>query len=166
MKKALSKVDQSVLVSLPTTPLKHITGVNNRLLEQIRLKEESRNQLKSLENTGVIKNEEQRSKTYEIFQHMKESMDIIDQLFTTERQVALEWDRIHRKLAELHSARYKEDQAIEVLDFIVKSMEECAPGYFLKLKLRNKQYIKINRAKITMAVFNEFVDRKLIEYSE
>lgn len=35
-------------------------------------------------------------------------MDIIDQLFTTERQVALEVDRISAKLAELHSAKYSQ----------------------------------------------------------
>ncbi len=62
----------------------------------------------SLENTGFVKNEEQRSKTYEMFCRMRESMDIIDQLFTTERQVALECDRIRNKLIELHSARFNQ----------------------------------------------------------
>jgi len=128
LKKVLSKVDQSVVESLPTTPSKRIAGINNRLLEQIRLKEESRCQLTSLENTGIVKNEEQRSKTYEMFLRVRESMDIIDQLFTTERQVALECDRICNKLIELHSARLNQDQANENLDFLVKSMEECAPG--------------------------------------
>ena len=94
--------------SLPTTPSKRIAGINNRLLEQIRLKEESRIQLISLENTGVVQNEKQRSKTYEMFHRMRESVEIIDQLFTTERQVALECDRVCAKLIELHSARYNE----------------------------------------------------------
>ncbi|CAF1100271.1 unnamed protein product [Rotaria sordida] len=165
-KKVLSKVDQTILETLPITPSKQIVGINNRLLEQIRLKEESRNQLISLENTGIIKNEEQRSKNYEIFHHMREAMNIIDQLFTTERQVALECDRIHNKLIELHSARYKKDQAIEILDFIVKSMEECAPGYLIPMKLRNKQYIKINRANITMVILNDYIEKKLIELGE
>ncbi|CAF3212756.1 unnamed protein product [Rotaria sp. Silwood2] len=166
LKKVLSKVDQSVLETLPTTPSKRIAGINNRLLEQIRLKEESRSQLISLENTGIVKNEVQRSKTYEIFHHMRESMNIIDQLFTTERQVALECDRIHKKISELHSARYNQDQAIEILDFIVKSMEECASGYLNPIKLRNKQYIKINRAKITMVILNDYIEKKLIEFGE
>jgi hypothetical protein len=43
-----------------------------------------------------------------MFHRMKESMDIIDQLFTTERQVALECDRIRNKLIELHSARFNQ----------------------------------------------------------
>jgi len=108
LKKVLSNVDQSIVESLPTTPSKRIAGINNRLLEQIRLKEESRCQLTSLENTGFVKNEEQRSKTYEMFHRMRESMDIIHQLFTTERQVALECDRIRNKLIELHSARFNQ----------------------------------------------------------
>ncbi len=45
-------------------------------------------------------------------------------------------------------------------------MEECAPGYLIQIKLRNKQYIKINRAKITMNLLNEYIDKKLIEFSE
>lgn len=106
MKKVLSKVDQTIVQSLPNTPSKRITGVNSRLLEQIRLKEESRSQLTSLENTGLIPNEQQRAKTYEMFHRMRESMDIIDQLFTTERQVALECVRIQQKLMEIHSARF------------------------------------------------------------
>ncbi len=184
MKKVLSKVDQTFVESLPTTPSKRITGVNNRLLEQIRLKEESRCQLISLENTGVIQNEQQRSKTYEMFHRMRESMDIIDQLFTTERQVALECERIRQKLMELHSARFNQsirsfkkifqknhfscilDQVNETLDFIVKSMEECAPGYLIPMKLRNKQYIKINQAKLTMIELNKYIDKKLIEFGE
>ncbi|CAF1270474.1 unnamed protein product [Adineta ricciae] len=166
LKKVLAKVEPSVVESLPTTPSKRIAGVNNRLLEQIRLKEESRTQLISLENTGVVQNEKQRSKTYEMFHRMRESVEIIDQLFTTERQVALECDRVCAKLIELHSARYNEDQASEMLDFIVKSMEECRPGYLISLKLRNKQYIKMNRAKLTMAQLNEFLDKKLIEFGE
>jgi hypothetical protein len=93
---------------LPTTPSKRIAGVNSRLLEQIRLKEESRSQLVSLENTGFVQSEKQRSKTYEMFHRMRESIDIIDQLFTTERQVALECERIRNKLIELHSARLNE----------------------------------------------------------
>jgi len=166
LKKVLSKVDQSIIESLPTTPSKRIAGVNNRLLEQIRLKEESRCQLISLENTGFVQNEEQRLKTYEMYQRMKESMHIIDQIFTTERQVALEYERIRNKLMELHSARFNQDKANENLDFIVKSMEECAPGYLLPMKLRNKQYLKINRAKITMIILNEYIDKKLIEFGE
>ncbi|CAF1254699.1 unnamed protein product [Rotaria sp. Silwood1] len=166
LKKVLSKVDQSFLETLPITPSKNIIGINNRLLEQIRLKEESRNQLVSLENTGIIKNEKQRSKTYELFQHMRESIDIIEQLFTTEREIALEYDRIHKKLSELHSAKYNQDQAIEILDFIVKSMKECAPDYLTLLKLRNKQYIKINRTKITMIILNDYIEKKLIEFGE
>jgi hypothetical protein len=55
---------------------------------------------------------------------------------------------------------------MENLDFIIKSMEECAPGYITPLKLRNKQYIKINRAKITMILLNEYIDQKLIEFAE
>ena len=106
MKKVLSKVDQTVVQSLPTTPAKRITGVNSRLLEQIRLKEESRSQLTSLENTGFIPNEQKRSKNYEMFHRMRESLDIIDQLFNTERQVALECARIEDKLMEIHSARF------------------------------------------------------------
>jgi len=43
-----------------------------------------------------------------MFHRMKESMTIIDQLFTTERQVALEYERIRNKLIELHSARYNQ----------------------------------------------------------
>ncbi|CAF4677997.1 unnamed protein product, partial [Rotaria sp. Silwood2] len=109
--------------------------------------------------TGIVKNEVQSSKTYEIFHHMRESMNIIDQLFTTERQVALECDRIHKKISELHSARYNQD-------FIVKSMEECASGYLNPIKLRNKQYIKINRAKITMVILNDYIEKKLIEFGE
>jgi len=166
LKKVLSKVDQSIIESLPTTPSKRITGINNRLLEQIRLKEESRCQLISLENTGFVQNEQQRSKAYEMFHRMKESMGIIDQLFTTERQVALEYERIRNKLMELHSARFNQDQANENLDFIIKSMEECAPGYLLPMKLRNKQYIKMHRAKITMIILNEYIDKKLIEFGE
>lgn len=108
MRKVLSKVDQSIVESLPTTPSKRIAGVNSRLLEQIRLKEESRTQLISLENTGLIQNEQQRSKNFEMFQRMKESIDIIDQLFTTERQVALECERIRNKIIELHSARFNQ----------------------------------------------------------
>lgn len=108
MKKVLSKVDQTVVQSLPSTPAKRITGVNSRLLEQIRLKEESRSQLTSLENTGFIPNEQQRSKTHEMFHRMRESLDIIDQLFTTERQVALECARIEEKLMEIHSARFNQ----------------------------------------------------------
>lgn len=80
--------------------------MNNRLLEQIRLKEESRSQLTSLENTGVIPNEQLRLKSADMFRHLRESIDIVDQLFTTERQVALELDRIRMKLIELHSARF------------------------------------------------------------
>ena len=81
--------------SLPTTPSKRIAGVNNRLLEQIRLKQESLTQLTSLENTGLVQNEKLRSKiSLEVFRWMRESIEIIDQLFTTERQVALEYDRI------------------------------------------------------------------------
>ncbi|CAM2714327.1 unnamed protein product [Rotaria socialis] len=164
LKKVLSKVDQSILESLPATPSKRIVGINERLLEQIRLKEESRAQLISLENTGIVKKEEQRSKTYDMFNHMRESMDIIDQLFTTERQVALECDRVNQKLSELHSARYNQDQALKMIDFILKSMEECAPGYFLKLKLRNKQYLKINRVKMTKAILTDYLEKKLIEF--
>jgi len=166
LKKVLSKVDQSILESLPATPSKRIVGINERLLEQIRLKEESRTQLISLENTGVVKKEEQRSKTYDMFNHMRESMDIIDQLFTTERQVALECDRVNQKLSELHSARFNQDQALEMIDFIVKSMEECAPTYLLKLKLRNKQYLKINRVKMTKAILTDYLEKKLIEFGE
>ena len=106
MKKVLSKVDQTVVQSLPSTPSKRIAGVNSRLLEQIRLKEESRSQLTSLENTGLIPNEQLRAKNYEMFPRMRESLDIIDQLFTTERQVALECVRIQEKLMEIHSARF------------------------------------------------------------
>lgn len=58
------------------------------------------------------------------------------------------------------------DQANEHLDFIIKSMEECVYGYLIPLKLRNKQYVKINRAKITMTIINEFIDKKLIEFGE
>ena len=184
MKKVLSKVDPTIAQSLPTTPSKRITGVNNRLLEQIRLKEESRTQLTSLENTGLIQNEQQRVKTHEMFHRMRESMDIVDQLFTTERQVALECERIRNKLMELHSARfnsgiriistisidsffsYFSDQANEILDFVVKSMEECSPGYLLPMKLRNKQYLKMNRAKLTMNQLNDYIDKKLIEFGE
>jgi len=101
-----------------------------------------------------------------MFHRMKESMGIIDQLFTTERQVALEYERIRNKLMELHSARFNQDQANENLDFIIKSMEECAPGYLLPMKLRNKQYIKMHRAKITMIILNEYIDKKLIEFGE
>lgn len=108
MKKVLSKVDQAVVESLPITPSKRIAGVNSRLLEQIRLKEESRSQLTSLENTGLIQNEQQRSKTCEMFRRLRESSDLIDQLFTTERQVALEYVRIQQKLTELHSARFNQ----------------------------------------------------------
>ena len=106
MSKVLSNIDQSIVNNLPITPSKHIIGINNRLLEQIRLKEESHCQLISLEKTEIIKNERQRSKIYEFFHHMRESIDIIEQLFTTERQVALEYGRIHDKLIELHSARF------------------------------------------------------------
>ena len=94
--------------SLPTTPSKRIAGVNQRLLEQIRLKEESRSQLTSLENTGLIQNEVKRSKTSDMFHLLHESIDIVDQLFTTERQVALESDQIRAKLIEIHSARLSE----------------------------------------------------------
>jgi hypothetical protein len=166
LKKVLSKVDSTIVESLPTTPSKRITGVNNRLLEQIRLKEESRSQLLSLENTGLIQNEQQRSKIHEMFHRMRESMHIVDQLFTTERQVALECERIRNKLMELHSARFNQDQANETLDFLVKSMEECSPGYLLPMKLRNKQYIKINRAKITINELNQYIDKKLIEFGD
>jgi hypothetical protein len=185
LKKVLSKVGPTFAQSLPTTPSKRITGVNNRLLEQIRLKEESRSQLISLENTGLIQNEQQRVKNHEMFHRMRESMDIVDQLFTTERQVALECERIRNKLMELHSARFNQgirislkkrspififsyvsDQANETLDFLVKSMEECSPGYLLPMKLRNKQYLKINRAKLTMNELNDYIDKKLIEFGE
>jgi hypothetical protein len=106
LKKVLAKVDPAIIQSLPTTPSKHIVGINQRLLEQIRLKEESQSQLKTLANTGLIHHEQERMKTSEMFRHLRESIDIIDQLFTTERQVALEFDRIHMKLIELHSARF------------------------------------------------------------
>jgi hypothetical protein len=55
---------------------------------------------------------------------------------------------------------------MENLDFIIKSMDECAPGYLLPMKLRNKQYIKINRTKLTMSLLNEYIDKKLIEFGE
>jgi hypothetical protein len=97
---------------------------------------------------------------------MKESIEIIDQLFTTERQVALEYDRIRHKLIELHSARFNQDKANEILDFILKSMDECASGYLSPMKIRNKQYIKINRGKITMILLNEYIEKKLIEFEE
>jgi len=45
-------------------------------------------------------------------------------------------------------------------------MEECASGYLIRMKLRNKQYIKINRAKLTMNQLNEYIDKKLIEFGE
>lgn len=166
VKKILSKVDQTIVESLPITPSKKITGINNRLLEQIRLKEQSRQQLTSLENTGVIQNDQQRSKIQHMFKHMKEFLNIIDQLFTTERQVALETDRIREKIIELHSARFNQDQANEHLDFLLKSMDECAPNYLISLKLRNKQYIKINRAKTNMDTINEFLEKKFNEYAE
>lgn len=108
VKKIFSKVDPTIVESLPITPSKKIAGVNNRLLEQIRLKEQSRQQLISLENTGVIQNDQQRSKIHHMFTHTKELLNIIDQLFTTERQVALETDRIREKIIELHSARFNQ----------------------------------------------------------
>ncbi len=43
-----------------------------------------------------------------MFHRMRESMNIIDQLFTTERQVALECERVRYKLMELHSARFNQ----------------------------------------------------------
>lgn len=58
------------------------------------------------------------------------------------------------------------DQANETVDFIVKSMEECAPGYLVQLKLRNKKYIKINRGKITMVQLIDYIEKKLNEYGE
>jgi hypothetical protein len=45
-------------------------------------------------------------------------------------------------------------------------MEECAPGYLIPMKLRNKQYIKINQAKLTMIELNKYIDKKLIEFGE
>lgn len=183
LRKVLAKVDPTVVQSLPTTPSKRIAGVNQRLLEQIRLKEESRSQLTSLENTGLIANEEKRSKTSDMFHLLHESIDIIDQLFTTERQVALESDQIRTKLIEIHSARlsegpllshgssslsafFRSDQGRELFDFILKSMEECAVGYLLAMKLRNKQYIKINRTKFSMSLLREFIEKKLIEFGQ
>ncbi len=53
-----------------------------------------------------------------------------------------------------------------MIDFIVKSMEECAPGYFISMKLRNKQFIKISRAKLSMIELNEHIEKKLIEFGE
>ncbi len=58
------------------------------------------------------------------------------------------------------------DQANETLDFLVKSMEECVMGYLIPMKLRNKEYIKINRAKLTMNQLNEYIDKKMIEFGE
>ena len=45
-------------------------------------------------------------------------------------------------------------------------MEECASGYLIPMKLRNKQYVKINRAKLNSNDLNVFIERKLIEFSE
>jgi hypothetical protein len=58
------------------------------------------------------------------------------------------------------------EKADEMLDFIVKSMDECRPSYFISLKLRNKQYIKMNRAKLSMTQLNEYLEKKLIEFGE
>ena len=45
-------------------------------------------------------------------------------------------------------------------------MEECAVGYLLPMKLRNKQYIKINRTKFSMNLLREFIGKKLIEFGQ
>ncbi len=69
----------------------------------------------------MIQNEQQRSKIYEMFQRMRESMDIVDQLFTTERQVALECERIRNKLMELHSARFNQGLLNYLKNFFSKN---------------------------------------------
>ena len=47
---------------------------------------------------------------------------------------------------------------------MVNSMEDCACGYLLPMKLRNKQYLKLNRTKLSMVQLNEYIEKKLIEF--
>lgn len=102
----MSKVDQTMLNALPTTPSKKIVGVKSSLLEKIRLKEQARTQLDSLESNGLIVNEQKRTENVDKLHYLRESVEILDQLFTTERQVALEFEKIRGKLVELHSAKF------------------------------------------------------------
>lgn len=162
----MSKVDRSVIESLPTTPSKRIAGVNNRLLEQIRLKEESKSQMSSLVEIGIVQDETKRIRTKEMFEHFHESIEIVDQLFTTERQVALEIDRIEEKFVELHSGQFDREKAKETIEFLLQQTTECFQGYLVKMKLRNKEYLKLNRMKFDANSLKEFIQKKLNEFGD
>ncbi|CAF1415013.1 unnamed protein product, partial [Didymodactylos carnosus] len=159
VKKALSKISQNLtsniaeiqpLTELDSKPVKHIVGVKAELLKQIRLKEMQKIQLAALENPD-------EQKTLTITRRLPETIELIQQYFTTQRQIAIEIDLVCKQLKDCHRSGLTELESVELVRYLCECQEN--DGWLKILKMRNKEYVKINNQKSIKIIIENIQQR-------
>ncbi|CAF0966642.1 unnamed protein product, partial [Didymodactylos carnosus] len=159
VKKALSKISKNLASdtaeiqspnALDLKQVKRIVGVKDDLLKQIRLKEMQKIQLTALENPD-------EQKTITISRRLPETIDIIQQYFTTQRQIAIEIDLVCKQLKDCHRSGLTEVESVEIVRYLCECQEN--DGWLKILKMRNKEYIKINNQKSIKIIIENIEQR-------